>query len=436
MDLCYRFIADVFDTPSVDPRDYIANKELDLDAILESQALKLNMLYTIVWNAIYNTFPTKYDYRDYLARTTNTPQHDISTILQSFLILKVVAFDMNALQKKCGAMLQHISNKDFLKTKILEKWHYRYYPHFPQPTQVKDNIFNIYITHIKKVLEAESNTIDPVIFEGLPSGNIDFHPSFHALKYATQPERLQYMIHKDFHFCRRLSQNGMIIVDTNTPQEDLDILIDVTETELVIEASKITPVLPFLPKIAKMLINLTELSISDATLTLKDLITTWPDKLSPKEFKKGYYKALVNNARELVYFKHVVKNVDLIQKTLEKSVEPPAMKRENVIVLIDNRPNIMSAISVIFALRNTDPTQWNVRVYTSTRSKSFYETLLGASVEVRTLQALDTPRFNIDVYNKIMMSEELWTELKPWKKTLIIQDEGVLMRPGVERFLK
>jgi len=433
MDLCYRFIADVFDTETVDPYNFIKNKELDLDAILAHNSLKLNMLYSIVWNCIYNTYPSKYDYRDYLARTANTQQHDVSMIMQSFWILKMVAFDMNALQKKISSLLQHLSNPEFVKTKILEKWYYRYYPHFPDPSSVSKSIFHTYITHVKKV---DISTGDPPIFDQLPSGNIDYHPTFN-LKYGTELERLQYMIHKDIHFCRRLVQNGMIIVeDKDNPHPDAAILADVLEIELVLEYDSIKSMLPFIPKIAKAIINLTPYQILNASFEVKDLID-----FSDNDFKKVYYKALINQSRELVYFKYVLdyfkKHPDAIAATEE--YDTFAKKRDNVIVLIDNRPNIMSVYSVLFAILNMDKDKWNVVVYTSNKSKSFYEQHLGKRAEIRTnLSAtyLDAPRFNIDVYNKFMMSSDLWRDLESWNKTLIIQDDGVIVRPGVEKYLK
>jgi hypothetical protein len=51
------------------------------------------------------------------------------------------------------------------------------------------------------------------------------------------------------------------------------------------------------------------------------------------------------------------------------------------------------------------------------------------------LPALDVTRFHIDVYNNILKSADFWKSIDA-EKTLIIQDDGVLLRTGIDKFLK
>jgi len=444
MDLCNRFVADVFDDETIMANEFIKEKELDMDAIMQHPKLRLQLLYTIVWNGVFNTFPTKYDFRDYLAQTSHLQQHGFATIMQSFMILKLVPYDVNLLQTKCQQLLQHMEDKSFVKNKILEKWYYRFYPHFPDPELAevkKQSLFHTYLANIKKVSKMDPSDVPDVFI--LPSGNMDYHPNF-TLKYGTQNEQMQYMIHKDNHFCRRLAQNGLILIDSTNPPLEGDKLVktlqNIVDTDLVLDYQKMNNVMRFLPKIAKVFVNLTgvqniESPAPNATFNTTHLIDVAQSIPYPEDFKKGYYKALLHQSRDVVVY-------TFMNGYFKKHANPSYTSfdnrphKDNVIVLIDNRPNIMSVLSMMLALENIEKDKWNVIFYTSTKARTYYEAVFKESVDVRVLEDLNTERFNIDLYNKIMMSPSLWNDLKGWDKVLIIQDDGLLLRPGVEAFLQ
>lgn len=103
-------------------------------------------------------------------------------------------------------------------------------------------------------------------------------------------------------------------------------------------------------------------------------------------------------------------------------------------IILDNRPNPLSVFSVLFTLSNLN-VSWSCKVYSSKAGMSYYEKFLGRVAEVAHLPALDVPRFHIDVYNNILKSAEFWRSVGS-VKTLVIQDDGVLLRPGIERFME
>lgn len=111
----------------------------------------------------------------------------------------------------------------------------------------------------------------------------------------------------------------------------------------------------------------------------------------------------------------------------------------NAVVLIDNRPNIMSVVSVMLAMRNLDRNKWKFHVFTSAKAMEFYQQWLGyLGCAIVHDDSLDIIHFDIDIYNSIMTDAHLWNYLADggFKKCLIIQDDGVLFRPGMERFLE
>jgi hypothetical protein len=109
---------------------------------------------------------------------------------------------------------------------------------------------------------------------------------------------------------------------------------------------------------------------------------------------------------------------------------------KNTIVLLDNRENALSVLSVMFALGNVAKGTWKCKVFTNRASFDFYSQYLQSyGVEIVHLEELEDVLFDIDVYNGILKDPHFWERIGG-EKALIIQDDGFLMRKGVERFLE
>lgn len=109
---------------------------------------------------------------------------------------------------------------------------------------------------------------------------------------------------------------------------------------------------------------------------------------------------------------------------------------KNTIIILDNRENALSVLSVLFALANIAKGVWKCKVFTSRASYDYYSQYLTRyGVEIVHLEDMENVLFDIDVYNGIMKSPSFW-ERVGGDKVLIIQDDGFLMKKGVERFLE
>jgi hypothetical protein len=136
----------------------------------------------------------------------------------------------------------------------------------------------------------------------------------------------------------------------------------------------------------------------------------------------------------LLYFNfsymYFLKNIEKISGIEDKQSKDKQYK----VVLLDNRPNPLSVLSVLFTLSNLNM-MWSCKIYTSKKGVPYYEKLLGHLVEVVELNELNTPKFHIDIYNNILKSPDFWKSIDA-DKTLIIQDDGVLLKPGIDRFME
>lgn len=107
----------------------------------------------------------------------------------------------------------------------------------------------------------------------------------------------------------------------------------------------------------------------------------------------------------------------------------------NCAITVDNRANMLTVIATLFTYINLNET-WTCIIYTSKRSLDFYQKLLGNCVQIKHLPLLDVSRFHIDIYNDVLMNCDLWSSLSEYDKCLVYQDDGVLLRKGIDKFLE
>lgn len=129
-------------------------------------------------------------------------------------------------------------------------------------------------------------------------------------------------------------------------------------------------------------------------------------------------------------YQYFIKNIEKIVSIEDKTCRNQQYK----VVLIDNRPNPLSIFSVLFTLSNLN-VMWSCKVYTSYKAQQYYESKVGNIAEVVHYPELDIKKFHIDVYNSILKSSEFWKSTES-SKTLIIQDDGILLKQGIERFME
>jgi hypothetical protein len=118
------------------------------------------------------------------------------------------------------------------------------------------------------------------------------------------------------------------------------------------------------------------------------------------------------------------------------NVHSSQQDHNNCMLLIDNRPNMLSVLSALISFANLNE-NWTCIIVTSSKAASFYEKYLGHIAKVIVDRRLDVVKFHIDIYNRVMMEPHLWeTTLANYEKCLVVQDDGILLRKGIERFIE
>lgn len=120
-----------------------------------------------------------------------------------------------------------------------------------------------------------------------------------------------------------------------------------------------------------------------------------------------------------------------------KVTKDPTQPCKHALLLFDNRANEMSVMACLLAMIHVPLDTWDVYVFTTQANQSFYRDKLPSYVHVEIHPVLEALAFDIDVYNDALQYTPLWEQLhtKGVEKVLILQDDGLLLKPGVEAFL-
>lgn len=550
MDNLHIIFSEIFDIYPDDKfiNKYIVEGNIDINSVLNSNFLKLNVSFVSIWNFIYNTYPTKKDFIEFLftnGLTNDFVGPDIDNkifekIINSIFHLKIgllTQIDTNELNKKIQKCSTDINDHNYIKTLIFDKIAYRC------------NVYNYDLSinpiiTIMKILKSSKNNGSNIDI----NANLKYNPVSKSINefinftnddllYLNNLEKLQYIIYKDNHFILKLIDTISIILDCDNISDDMihsiitsyqkihnkHVLMFHTNTNTYNQVSewydnmynfKITKdVLNILPNLCKYNVTISDLmypnvkSLSKINNSIYYLIgnknnkekehyvyTNQYDKyilndinmadklqvkleryiiLDPNHFtvnnENENDKDLSSSLKQIIrsidmyndmwnlHIKHscpcrtgdprngillycnfiyfyFLKNEKRIEKLQDSYNYNINSKSKYCVFIVDNRPNILSIISVLFTMINLN-SDWCCRFYTSTSALPYYEKYIGDFVDVVDIDILNH-KFHIDIYNKLLTSLYFWESLEDYEKCVIIQDDGILLRKGIDRFLE
>lgn len=106
---------------------------------------------------------------------------------------------------------------------------------------------------------------------------------------------------------------------------------------------------------------------------------------------------------------------------------------KNCVLLIDNRENPFSLLSACVTFANLKPKSWNLVIVSSPKSINYYkEELVNQDVMYLTHPLLEKENFDIEDYTNLLKSPDIWKLMKDFDNCLTIQDDGFLIRKGLE----
>jgi hypothetical protein len=113
----------------------------------------------------------------------------------------------------------------------------------------------------------------------------------------------------------------------------------------------------------------------------------------------------------------------------------PKTGMRNSVLLIDSRDNILSVMSILLTFYNLSPGTWSLTIVCNESNVNFYKSHLGVFEHIEFVTQFNMPArgFNIDMYNDMLKSVTFWEYMSArYDKVLLIQDDGMLIRRGLE----
>ena len=142
----------------------------------------------------------------------------------------------------------------------------------------------------------------------------------------------------------------------------------------------------------------------------------------------------------LPYLQFLLRYVQAHERDINKRMQDPmkGKKNKNCIVIIENRPNVLTAMACIVTALNLDADSWEVVLVCTPSAMSFFKSVIPANWigNVHELSWNDLPdkKFNVRKYSDLLKNADFWRTLEKegYENCLIIQDDGLLARPGAE----
>ncbi len=145
---------------------------------------------------------------------------------------------------------------------------------------------------------------------------------------------------------------------------------------------------------------------------------------------------------ELLFYEFLARYA--VSKLLPNERFNVARRSDKAIVVVDSRENVLTALSALIALANVQAsTTWSMYVFCTPEAVEFYKRMMHVSlVDVDAINFVCLPlmkpmlgTFDRDAYNAMLKSHEFWSAIDA-KEVLTVQDDGFLLRKGVEeRFM-
>jgi hypothetical protein len=492
--ICYNVLD--FPLSDIEVKGFVKDNALDLDAMLMHPLYKANVVFHAIWKEIYGIHATKLDFYDMITKhgysfvnPPTTPPLFIEKVLNGLMILKLGLINKKTpqhLKQVIDVTMNSVNNKAFLLQRLHEKFAFR----FGAFDTNKNLILEFYERHqyVSEPVRKRTMHENP-----LSKNVIEITTQFPG-DFGYNSEYVQYTITNDIHFLSRVMNHPCIIVlkDAHIDAVTCENIskanhggskqINIFSSHAFVEGFRNyqlpnDTILEHIPKLAPwcLVVSSNDSSASLASLALEPKNSIlWQQGDNEKAistsatFDRVFTTNVTPNAYTIMndpnFWKlhvqhscplktpHPYNNqllfMDFTAKYMEKHKDKITALRngekdfrgfkQNSVIIVDNRPNDASVRALIMTLINLESSEWTCTLYTSKYAYEYYTKEIGDFANVEIFPSLNNEIFDIDVYNDTMTDATLWEAMieKGIKRCLVIQDDGFIVRPGVDAFLQ
>lgn len=475
--LFFQDIYDLYDIPSAFVQEHVQSEIFNAKLIVGHQAFKLNVLYIKLWTKIYGVVPSKVSYNEWLSKVDIKPfdakkitidTQLVQDFLNSLIVLKVgllSKIDLQDIVKYANSVIQGFSSQSYLYDALVEKFEMRYGVQLVD----RNDLVKSYVDISRKCKIHQKTKIQSPFknpLTGYKLGSIA-NVGEHLLN---DYERIPWLISNDVYFQVKLMEYPCIILESLPESLDITTMLkhikdvfgkycmvfvneniynEVENNELedtafpsycIVSVYPEVDMLRHVPKISSWCLTIAPSSVRVEGLALdrSNNVRLFDD--IPNEsyyWKVRCQSTSIRQEQTLEYIMFIYSYMKThAHEIQQKCLEDRSKESHKAVVIVDNRPNELSLISCKMALLNTC-SDWRLVVITSDKAMAFYRDNLPGFTEIITHPLMNQGVFNIDTYNDTLQDVEFWKTLSAMgiDKTLIIQDDGLLVRPGVDKYI-
>ena len=248
MEVLKNFVANIIDVyhPSVLDKFVQGNEhKVNIDMILAHNITKLNVLFCKVWITMFDTYPSKKHFQDYLLGIipidkafNSTIQKYDDAVLQSMIssvdvqnVCRYGFIPPSEYQKVKGVFVEtvpRLQDKEYVKEVLVDKWKFRF--GYQNTSTNQQTILKSFIAMYNRTEQqlCNGNYSD---FTGF-SPDVDGHPlqlTDDDKRYMNQREVFQYYLHKNNRFLMQLASHVVIVNDTETENNNIGSLVETVQ---------------------------------------------------------------------------------------------------------------------------------------------------------------------------------------------------------------
>jgi len=436
------FLAEVLDRTSVNNinvSNFVKDNVFSYATMFTSDDLIKTTLINWVYNEIFHTFPSKI--------TVEKVFPNVNTFNDMYVTFNHRVIELDKLTKAFDKYkLMIIDMPSFLKEQVWKKLHAR--------KMTQSATYNPDITLFKQFNSQYDYASDRRVITTRGYHLRNPITQYNCSQYGgvlpecvTSRDVLLHTLFVDKTFMNMIG-NIVIVVDRDGA---LGAIKALKKSHIIISAVELPEahfvcenILEYIDMFASLIYTTNELMVTPLRCTvmtppkeLQQMMLHFPrdaDALTEAYFSTGGIPPFVLNH----IFQYFNKN-QCHKRLINENNENNENTTENCIFIIDSRPNILSVISVMITHYNIP---WNIVVCTSLGAQQYYTDRLdrlGSHVKFMTHPLLDLNRpFEIGDYNIIMKDYNIWKNVRNmgYHHSLIIQDDGMIFRGGIERYLQ
>lgn len=143
----------------------------------------------------------------------------------------------------------------------------------------------------------------------------------------------------------------------------------------------------------------------------------------------------------LLFTRFLCNYVEQHADEIEEASRAPLQRfdAKGTVLVCDNRPSLLTVIAAVATMINLKRHTWRLTVVCTPATVDFYKTVLPEAwiegTRFLTIDDYPSEKFSVQSYSTLLKTDAFWKNITE-DYCLIVQDDGMILKPGVESYMK